>query len=73
VTYTVTANDETRHYTVNITNTGLPWWCFTNRQRGDFSKVYQGGVTIGGTNIGGKLSTSSWTSMCAARRPTGWG
>lgn len=71
VTYAVTANGETRHYTVNITNTGLPVVVLHQSSTGDFSKVYQGGVTIGGTNIGGKL-VNKFVDFMVRGKETDW-
>lgn len=71
VAYAVTANGETRHYTVNITNTGLPVVVLHQSATGDFSKVYQGGVTIGGTNIGGKL-VNKFVDFMVRGKETDW-
>ena len=57
VTYTVknNTNGYSRDYKVKITNTGLPVVVINQSSNGDFSKEYDGGVEIFGSNIGGTL------------------
>ena len=57
VTYTVTNTQSkyTRDYVVKVTNSGLPIVVLKHSSSGSFSKVYQGGVDIFGSNIGGTL------------------
>ena len=43
VTFTVTSGDESRDYTVNISNTGIPVVVLEQSGTGDFSKVTTGG------------------------------
>ena len=52
VTFTVTAGDYKRDYTVNITNTGIPVVVLKQSGSGDFNKVTTGGfMGIGATTV----------------------
>lgn len=52
VTFTVTAGEYKRDYTVNITNTGIPVVVLKQSGSGDFSKVTTGGfLGIGATTV----------------------
>lgn len=52
VTYTLTAGEESRDYTVSVTNTGLPIVVVKQSASGDFNKVTSGGILgIGATTL----------------------
>ena len=73
VTYTVTNTQSgyTRDYVVKVTNTGLPVVVIKHSKSGDFDKVYQGGVEIFGSNIGGTL-VNQFVDFMIRGKDTDW-
>ncbi len=73
VTYTVTnqSNGYSRDYKVKITNTGLPVVVINQSSTGDFSKEYEGGVEIFGSNIGGTL-VNQFVDFMIRGKETDW-
>lgn len=72
VTLTVNTEEEARDYTVNVTNTGLPVVVLKQSGSGDFSKKYDGGVEIFGTNIGGTLLNQFVDFMVRGKDTKDW-
>ena len=73
VTYTVknNTNGYSRDYKVKITNTGLPVVVINQSSNGDFSKEYDGGVEIFGSNIGGTL-VNQFVDFMIRGKETDW-
>ena len=73
VTYTVTnkTNGYSRDYKVKVTNTGLPVVVINQSGSGDFSKKYNGGVEIFGSNIGGTL-VNEFVNFMIRGKDTEW-
>ncbi|MGM9768170.1 MAG: CotH kinase family protein [Candidatus Cryptobacteroides sp.] len=70
-TIEVSANGDTRTYNVNVRNTGLPVVVVKQSSSGDFSKKYTGGITIGGSNIGGTL-LNQFVDFMVRGKDTDW-
>lgn len=71
VTYTVTIGDESRDYTVNITNTGLPVVVLRQSTSGDFSeKKVEGSSGIGG--IFNKVTSNYFVNFWVRGKDTEW-
>ncbi len=71
VTYTVTAGGESRDYTVNITNTGIPVVVVKQSASGDFSeKKVEGSSGIGG--IFNKVTSNKFVDFWVRGKDTEW-
>ena len=72
VTYTLSNKfGRSRNYTVKVTNTGLPVVVVKHSKSGDFDKVYNGGVNIFGSNIGGTL-VNQFVDFMIRGKDTDW-
>lgn len=71
VTLTVNSADDWRDYTVTLSNTGLPVVVLRQSSSGSFSKVYNGGVNIFGSNIGGTL-VNQFVDFMIRGKETDW-
>lgn len=72
VTYTLSNKfGRSRDYTVKVTNTGLPVVIVKHSTSGDFNKVYNGGVNIFGSNIGGTL-VNEFVDFMIRGKETDW-
>ena len=72
VTYTLSNKfGRSRDYTVKVTNTGLPVVIVKHSTTGDFNKVYNGGVNIFGSNIGGTL-VNEFVDFMIRGKETDW-
>jgi hypothetical protein len=72
VTYTLSNKfGRSRDYIVKVTNTGLPVVIVEHSTSGDFNKVYNGGVNIFGSNIGGTL-VNEFVDFMIRGKETDW-
>lgn len=72
VTYTLFHEEGgSREYTVKITNTGLPVVVVKHSKTGNFNKVYDGGLNIGSSNIGGTL-VNKFVDFYVRGKETDW-
>lgn len=69
VTYTVTAGSESRDYTVNVTNTGLPVVVIKQSATGDFSEKK---VPEGSSPIASKVTSNMFVDFWVRGKDTEW-